>query len=69
MDLILGRFLDSAGGSLDDDSREGLERLLDRSDQEILDWIGGRATPPADAGLATVIERIRAACNTPGVER
>ena len=68
MDLILERFLDAAGGGLDEDTRQGLERLLDQSDQDILDWIARRAAPP-DAVLAAVVDRIRAAAATPGARR
>ena len=48
MDLILERFLAAAGDGMDEETRQGLERLLDQSDQDILDWISGgplRRTP------------------------
>ena len=60
MDLIFERFLAAAGGALDEDTRQGLERLLDESDQDILDWIAGRSVPP-DAVLAALVDRIRLA--------
>lgn len=60
MDLILERFLAAAGDALDEDSQKGLERLLDESDQDILDWIVGRSVPP-DAALAALVDRIRLA--------
>ena len=69
MDILLGRFLDVAGASLDDDSRASLERLLERPDQEILDWIGGRAPLPAEPGLANVLERMRAMIRDSGIGR
>ena len=68
MDLILDRFLAAAGDDLDEDTRQGLERLLDESDQDILDWISRRAAPP-DAALAAVVDRIRAASASPGRRR
>ena len=64
MDLILDRFLAAAGGDLDEETREVLERLLDQSDQDILDWIIRRSAPP-DAALASLVDRIRSASATP----
>ena len=64
MDLILGRFLETVGGDLDDAARQDLERLLDESDQEILDWIARRSAPP-DAALAALVDRIRSASSAP----
>ena len=64
MDLILDRFLTAAGAALDEDTRQGLERLLDRPDQDLLDWITGRAAPP-DAELTALVDRIRAASALP----
>ena len=68
MDLILERFLDAAGDGLDEDTRQGLERLLDQPDQDILDWIARRAAPP-DAALAALVDRIRAAAATTSDDR
>ena len=65
MDLILDRFLTAAGDTLDDDEIRGLERLLDQSDQDILDWVARRSAPP-DAALAALVDRIRSASSTPG---
>ena len=59
MEMILDGFLNAAGETLDEDTRESFERLLDRPDQDILDWISRRAAPP-DAGLAALVNRIRA---------
>ena len=64
MDLILGRFLETVGGDLDDAARQDLERLLDESDQEILDWIARRSAP-RDAALAALVDRIRSASSAP----
>ncbi len=68
MDLILDRFLAAAGDELDEDTRRGLERLLDRSDQDILDWIARRSAPP-DPALSSLVDRIRSASTTPDPER
>ena len=60
MDLLLDRFLAAAGGPLDEDTRQALERLLDRPDRDVLDWIA-RRRPPPDAALAALVDRIRSA--------
>ena len=64
LDLVLDRFLTAAGAALDEDTRQGLERLLDRPDQDLLDWVAGRSAPP-DPGLAALVDRIRAASALP----
>ena len=63
-DLMLERFLRTAGEALDDDARTSLERLLERPDREILDWLTGR-TPAPDAAIAELVGRIRAASPLP----
>lgn len=60
MDLILDRFLTAGADTLDEDTRRALDRLLDRSDRDILDWIARRAAPP-DTELAALVDRIRSA--------
>ena len=60
MDLILGRFLAVVGDGPDEETRRGLDRLLNQSDQDLLDWITGRSAPP-DAVLAVLVDRIRRA--------
>ena len=60
MDLILDRFLTAGADTLDQDTRRALDRLLDRSDRDILDWIARRAAPP-DTELAALVDRIRSA--------
>ena len=64
MDLILDRFLTAAGDTLDEDEIQGLERLLDQSDQDLLDWVTRRSAPP-DAALAALVDRIRSAPSAP----
>ena len=68
MDLILDRFLVTAGDTLDEDERRVLERLLDRSDQDLLDWIARRSAPP-DGALAALVDRIRSASDLSGNDR
>ena len=68
MDLMLDRFLGTAGDALDEDTRRSLERLLDQPDRDILDWIARRSVPP-DAAFAALVERIRAASVASGDER
>ena len=64
MDLILDRFLTAAGDTLDEGEVRGLERLLDQSDQDLLDWVARRSAPP-DADLAALVDRIRCASSAP----
>jgi len=64
MDLIFDRFLAAAGDTLDEDEIRDLERLLDRSDQDILDWIARRSAPPEPA-LAALVDRIRSTARAP----
>jgi len=59
MDLIFDRFLAAVGDTLDEDEIRDLERLLDRSDRDILNWIARRSDPPEPA-LAALVDRIRA---------
>ena len=68
MDLILDRFLAAAGDPLDEDTRQALERLLDRSDRDVLDWVARRSAPP-DAALAALVDRIRSASAVPDEDR
>ncbi len=64
MDLILDRFLTVAGDTLDEDDVRGLERLLDQSDRDLLDWLARRSAPP-DAALAALVDRVRSASSAP----
>lgn len=64
MDLMLERFLRAAGETLDEDARRDLERLLERPDQELLDWLTGRKPAP-DGAIAALVGRIRAASALP----
>jgi antitoxin CptB len=44
MDLLLGRFADSAIGDLPEAELDDFELLLDLPDQDLFDWISGRDT-------------------------
>lgn len=45
-DLILGRFVDRNGGNFDAEECEYFERLLKEQDQDILNWVTGKADVP-----------------------
>jgi antitoxin CptB len=47
IDLILGGFADLRVDSLSEADLEAFERLLEASDQDVYDWIVGRAPAPA----------------------
>ena len=49
-DLVLTRFLDAREARLTDADVAGLDRLLDLTDNELLDLILGRGDPDAGAG-------------------
>ena len=46
LDLLVGRFADETLESMDDGQLLRFERLLDRPDPDIHDWILGRRHPP-----------------------
>lgn len=46
MDLILGRFWDAYGQTLDADTLDLYEAMLEENDQDLYVWVSGRATPP-----------------------
>jgi antitoxin CptB len=63
-DLLLTRFLDLHEADLTDAEVAGLDRLLDLTDNDLLDLILGRREPDAsleDADARRVLERVRAA--------
>lgn len=47
-DLILGRFADAMLPGMSEDDLTDFEALLEVLDQDILDWLMGRAPVPAD---------------------
>jgi succinate dehydrogenase flavin-adding protein (antitoxin of CptAB toxin-antitoxin module) len=59
LDLILARFMDRHYESLDSDGRALFRELLERPDNDLLDWALGRAAP-AEPRYQRVIELLRA---------
>ena len=47
-DLIMGRFADAHIATLNDEELAEYERLLDVRDQDLLGWVTGEFTVPAD---------------------
>jgi antitoxin CptB len=45
-DLVLGRFVDRNGGNFDAEECDFFEKLLEQPDQDILDWLTGKAPVP-----------------------
>jgi antitoxin CptB len=56
MDLILGRFWDENGASLDAATLELYEALLAENDQDLYLWVSGQS--PAPDRFAPLIERL-----------
>jgi antitoxin CptB len=59
-DLILARFLDARGATMDVDEIAALDRLLDLADNELWDLLAGRAEPE-DPALRPMLAALRAA--------
>ena len=59
-DLILARFLDARGATMNVDEIVALDRLLDLADNELWDLLAGRAEPD-DATLRPMLAALRAA--------
>ena len=55
MDLIMGRFADSALAGLDDGDLAEFERLIELPDWQLLAWVTGEAAVPA--GFDTALFR------------
>ena len=58
LDLLLEQVLAPGLGSLSDAELDGLERLLERPDQDILAWLSG-APAPDDGALAETVAMAR----------
>jgi antitoxin CptB len=58
-DLVLTRFLDARGATLNDAEAEALTQLLDLSDNELWELISGRADL-ADPSLQALVNALRA---------
>jgi len=59
LDLILARFMDRHYESLDAEAQALFRELLERSDNDLLDWALGRGAP-AERRYRHVIELLRA---------
>ena len=57
--MVLGPFCDMVGPTLSDDELDAFERLLEAQDQDLYEWIIGRAPAPAEHE-GPVLERLRA---------
>ena len=51
-DLVLGGFAQRHLERFDGDELDQFEALVEQTDADLMDWIMGRATPPADLGGA-----------------
>ena len=49
MDLLLGPFADARLADMDSGELDRFEVLLDEADTDLLNWLVGYETPPADA--------------------
>jgi antitoxin CptB len=58
MDLIMGRFADSALAELSDAELADLEHLIELPDRDLLAWVTGEANVPADVDTV-VFRRMR----------
>lgn len=52
MDLIMGRFADNAIAGLSEDELTEFERLIDVPDRDLLAWVTGEISVPADFDTA-----------------
>ena len=59
MDLIMGRFADSAIGELSEDELDEFERLIEVPDRDLFRWITGEAETPENYDTA-LFRRLRA---------
>ena len=57
LDLQLQPFLEQSFFSLDDNEKEGYEKLLLEEDWQIYDWLRG-ITTPVDEDVALVVDKI-----------
>jgi antitoxin CptB len=62
MDILFREFIDEHYDQLSDDEKQGLSKLLDEADLDILDWIMGRSKPEDDT-LISIVTRIRESRN------
>ena len=57
LDLQLQPFLEQSFFSLDDNEKEGYEKLLLEEDWQIYDWLRG-VTTPVDKNVALVVDKL-----------
>ena len=57
LDLLLQPFLEESFFSLEENEKEGYEKLLLEEDWQIYDWLRG-VTTPADEDVALVVDKI-----------
>ena len=57
MDLILGRFWDANGATLDSGTLDIYEAMLSENDQDLYSWVSGQSDPPDM--FRDMIERVR----------
>jgi antitoxin CptB len=57
MDLLLGRFAESAIADLDDGELDAFERLMEVPDRDLFSWITGTAPTP-DNYAGPVLDRV-----------
>jgi antitoxin CptB len=60
LDIVLERFWAHAGGALQEADARALGRLLEMTDNDLLDCVMGRAEAP-EAHLRPMVEKLRAA--------
>ena len=58
LDLQLLPFLEQSFCSLDENEKEGYEKLLLEEDWQIYDWLRG-VTTPLDENVALIVDRIK----------
>ena len=60
MDLILGRFWNAEGATLDDATLDLYEALLSENDQDLYMWCSGQASPPPQFAelIARLMQRV-----------
>lgn len=58
LDLILGRFMDRHYEGLDADARAAFQELLERPDNDLLDWALGKSAP-TEARYRRVVDLLR----------
>lgn len=62
MDILFREFIDHHYDELSEEEKQGLSKLLDEADLDILDWIMGRSKPE-DNALINIVARIRESRN------